>query len=79
MIDTDIVGLYQFAPDYKISKYALLELIKIIWNRHDITLVPNDSLKQDKTLINSKQEIPNYLMPLSYFDMLKEYKEWLRI
>jgi len=78
MIDADIVGLYQLAPDYKISKYALLELIKVIWNRHDITLVPNDSLKQDKTLINSKQEIPNYLMPLSYFDMLKEYKEWLQ-
>jgi dTDP-4-dehydrorhamnose reductase len=78
MIDADIVGLYQLAPDYKISKYALLELIKIIWNRQDITLIPNDSLKQDKTLINSIQEIPNYLMPLSYFDMLKEYKEWLQ-
>ena len=78
LIDADIVGLYQLAPDYKISKYALLELIKVIWNRQDITLVPNDSLKQDKTLINSEQEIPNYIMPLSYFDMLKEYKEWLQ-
>jgi len=77
LINSNIVGLYHLAPEYNISKYDLLELIQYIWNKQDITLIPDETLKQDKTLINSEPPIPNYLMPIAYFSMIREYKDYL--
>jgi dTDP-4-dehydrorhamnose reductase len=77
MINSEITGLYQLAPEYKISKYDLLELIKVIWNRLDITLFPNNNLKQDKTLINSNRENFIPYNPIDYKSMLLEYKQWI--
>ena len=75
LINSDITGLYQLAPNYKISKYNLLNLIKAIWNKQDITILKDCSVKHDKSLINSDKLIPNYKMPISYTTMLEEMKE----
>jgi dTDP-4-dehydrorhamnose reductase len=77
LIESNIIGLYQLAPNYKINKYHLLQLLQKIWNKQNITIHPDSSLDQDKTLINSEPPIPNYIMPSSYEIMLKEYKEYL--
>ena len=77
LIGSDIVGLYQLAPTYSISKYALLKLIKEIWKKKNVKIIPDLGLIQNKTLVNSKQQIPNYVMPDSYRTMLQEYKDYL--
>ena len=78
LIDSDITGLYQLAPNYKISKYELLKLIAKIWNKTNVTIKRDIINVHDKSLINSKQQIPNYKMPASYEKMLKEYYEYTK-
>jgi len=77
LIDADIVGLYQLAPDYHISKFELLKLIQKIWNKEDVEIIPDSTLKTNKTLVCSEPPIPNYKMPESYEIMLMELKEYM--
>lgn len=72
MIESDITGLYQLAPDYTISKYDLLKLIKKIWKLDDITVVEDKSVVLDKTLVCSYR--PNFtpIFPKSYEEMIQE-------
>jgi dTDP-4-dehydrorhamnose reductase len=63
-IDNQILGLFQISNNYKISKFDLLNLIKRIWNRSDITILSNTVKSSDKSLVSSLNyfgyEIPSY-------------------
>ncbi len=75
LINTSITGIYQLAPNFSISKYALLKLIQETWMKTDVIINPDDSFNQNKTLKCSKSKeftpgIPCYrkqLQELKYF------------
>ena len=74
MIESNVVGLYQLAPNYKIDKYNLLKFIQLIWDKKDIDIVPNEEIKKDSTLINSYRDNFQPIFPESYLKMLLELK-----
>ena len=70
-------GLYHLAPNYKISKFNLLQLIKQIWNETDIT-IKSKRVPNDKTLVNNrKKDFKPYMLP-NYESMLLEYYNYLK-
>jgi len=77
IIDSNITGLYHLAPNYKIDKYSLLCLFQKIWDKTDISIVPDNELMQDKSLLNSDRQILGYQMPFSYEEMLIDLKEYM--
>lgn len=67
--------LYHLAPDFNISKYDLVKLIVNVYNLKDITVIPNDSVIQNKTLINTRKSEFYYNIP-SYEEQLIQQKEF---
>ncbi len=76
MIESNVSGLYQLAPDYNIDKYSLCQLFKKIWNK-DIIIKPNDSVVKNGTLINSYRESFQPIFPKDYETMLTEMKKFM--
>jgi len=76
MIEANVVGLYQLAPNYEIDKYTLCKLFQKIWVKTDVIIKPNDTLVKNGTLINSSRDnfVPNF--PVDYTQMLIETKEF---
>jgi dTDP-4-dehydrorhamnose reductase len=79
MLDADISGLYQLAPNYSISKYRLLKLLAVLWNRTEITVVPYHTEKEEKTLINSYRDNFTPVFPKSYSEMFTEMKSFMEL
>ena len=77
MLDYDLTGLYQLAPNYKISKFNLLKEIQEIWKIEYNEVIPNEDLTQDKTLINSSHPTFVPIMPSSYKEMLQDLKNYM--
>ena len=73
IMDTNLTGLYHLVPDFKISKYELLQLIAKVFNK-DITIIRNNNFIQDKTLVNNRKEEYNPNIPC-YKSQLQEMKE----
>lgn len=73
-IDKDIKGLFHLTNGTKITKYALLQLIKEIWNINNILILPNEDKKSDKSLL--KSEWIDYQVP-SYVQMLNDLHKWM--
>lgn len=73
-IEDKIVGLVHLTNGIRISKYDLLTLIKVIWDKQDIIIKPCEDYNIDKSLVRSERF--NYIVP-SYFDMLKELHIWM--
>ena len=69
-IEQDICGLYHLTPGYPISKYDLLSLLKIIWERNDINLFPDDSKMADKSLKTERSDFK--FRVATYEEMLKD-------
>ena len=78
-LDCNLTGLYQLAPDFKISKFDLLKKIATIFNKK-IIIKANDSMIQNKTLLNGRKDeyypqIPNYDVQLEEMrDFTEEYE-----
>jgi dTDP-4-dehydrorhamnose reductase len=73
ILDNEIVGLIHLVPDNKISKYDLLKLIGLVFDRK-INIKKDFDKKEDKSLKNTKKlgiYIPDYKT------MLVELKEWM--
>lgn len=71
MISDDICGLYNVAPDTKISKCDLLKLLGSRFN--SIEIIPVSKPITDKSLVNNFPfEIP------SYGDMINELYSWIK-
>lgn len=77
MISYPIAGLYQLAPDYKTTKYHLLQNIASIFNKYDVRLVQNGEQIQDKTLLPSQSTYFTPYMPSFYNIMLQELKDFM--
>jgi dTDP-4-dehydrorhamnose reductase len=74
-IDQNLTSLYHLVPKKKISKFALLNLIKEVWEK-SIIIKKNDEPKHDKSLINTRKDF-NYEIP-DYQTMLMELYEWMK-
>lgn len=75
VINTNLYGIYNVVPDYKISKYDLLYLIKNQFNKNDVTIKENHSVFSDKSLITIKTDF-NYKVA-SYDNMIKDMYTWM--
>ncbi len=75
ILEHNISGLIQIAPQEKIDKYSLLKLFNEIFRNNLITVNPNDDYKVDKSLISIRKDF-NYKVP-QYDQMLKEMKHWI--
>lgn len=75
-IDQRLTGLYHLVPNENISKYALLNLFAKTFNKTDLSISPDTSIEQDKTLVNSRTDF-SYSVP-SYAMMIEEMKNWIK-
>jgi dTDP-4-dehydrorhamnose reductase len=65
-----INGLVHLASSEKISKYQLLLLIQLVFKKHDVLIKPDDKIKSDKSLLNTRDDF-SYKVP-SYKKMIEE-------
>lgn len=73
-IINNLNGLQHVVNNSVISKYELLKLFKMYFNK-DIIIDEDDTIKSKKTLIRTELSY-NFDIP-SYSDMVKEMKEWV--
>lgn len=73
-IKNDLVGLQHVVNNSIISKYELLKLFKMYFNK-DIIINKNDEIVSKKTLVRTELSY-NFNIP-SYSDMVKEMREWV--
>jgi dTDP-4-dehydrorhamnose reductase len=76
-IEQDIKGLIHITNGIKISKYELLNLLKQMWNRDNISIIPFDGKTEDKSLTSTRTDF-QYIFP-SYEEMLKNLYSWMQI
>lgn len=74
-INENLTGLYNLVNNTNISKYNLLELFNKYFKDNSIQIIPNDTLKLDKSLICTRQDF-NFKIP-SYEEMVMEMKDWI--
>ncbi|MGC3792191.1 dTDP-4-dehydrorhamnose reductase family protein [Priestia aryabhattai] len=77
LINNDITGLYHLGSEKKISKFDLLNLIKKIFNKDDVEIIPDTNITLDRTIKNTRKDF-KYNIP-SYEQMLLELKDWMDI
>lgn len=73
-ISEDITGLYQLSYGEKISKYDLLNLIKIEFDKSYINIREYEDLYVDKSMICSNKSM---FKVNSYEQMIKDLKKWM--
>jgi len=71
----NLTGLYHLVPGTSISKYELVKLFATTFNRSDITIKPDSSVVQDKTLINTRTDFDFDVS--DYESMVKQMKIWI--
>lgn len=76
LLDSEVAGIYHLVPDYSISKFELLRLIGDVFGRKDINLRPDESLVSDKTLVDTRRELPFVLAQAGYRGMIEELLVW---
>ena len=74
-IKQDLVGLYQFVNNIKISKYDLLNEINNIYKDGRLKIIPKPDYKVDKSLVCTRTDF-TYNIP-TYNRMIQEMKEWM--
>jgi dTDP-4-dehydrorhamnose reductase len=71
-----IGGLVHLTAAESVSKLELLRLFREVYDRPDITIVPDERIAVDRTLVSTREdwlyEAPRYKV------MLKELAEWMR-
>ncbi|MGA9289475.1 MAG: SDR family NAD(P)-dependent oxidoreductase, partial [Anaerobacillus sp.] len=75
LIEDEMEGLLHLHTQTTISKYELLQLIREIFEKKDISIVPSNDFHLDRTIVNTRKEL-NYSIP-SYREMLIELKDWM--
>ena len=73
-IENNLTGLHHVVNNDFIPKKELLELFKKHFNK-DIEIIPNNSIKSEKTLIRTSKSF-NFNIP-SYEEMIIEMKDWV--
>jgi len=72
---SNIRGVYNLTPSFNISKCDLLKLIKEIWNKNDINIIADNTVKCNKTLVNNRVNEYNPQIP-EYKIQLEELKKF---
>lgn len=73
-IEQDIKGLHHLVYGEKISKYDLIDLFKIVFEK-DIQIMPFDDYHVDKSLVKDNSNF-DYNVP-SYKKMIEEMRQWM--
>jgi dTDP-4-dehydrorhamnose reductase len=68
-------GLIHLTAQDKISKLDLLHLMKEIFDKNDVSIVPDDEPVIDRTLIVSRNDVKCRALP--YPEMLMELRQWM--
>lgn len=71
----DLTGLYNLVNNQTINKFELLNLFNKHTKEKAINILPSDSVKVDKSLVNNRDDF-SFLVP-SYEKMIIEMKEWI--
>jgi dTDP-4-dehydrorhamnose reductase len=75
-IEKNYTGLYHLCAETKISKYDLLILLQTIFQKQEVTIVPDNQIQLDRSIQNTRSDI-SFSIP-SYEEMLTELKEWMK-
>ncbi|MGM0843799.1 MAG: dTDP-4-dehydrorhamnose reductase family protein [Bacillota bacterium] len=70
-----VTGLYHLCQEDKVSKYQLLTMIKVVFEKKDVTILSDTEHYSDKSLVNTRKEI-EYRVP-GYPVMLQELRNWM--
>ncbi|RIW39044.1 SDR family oxidoreductase [Bacillus salacetis] len=71
----DVSGLYHLCHDEKVSKFQLLTMIKVVFDKEDVA-VRRDTLHfSDKSLVNTRGDIQYRVQ--GYPCMLQELRDWM--
>ncbi|MED1203460.1 dTDP-4-dehydrorhamnose reductase family protein [Heyndrickxia acidicola] len=76
MIEQNITGLYHLCSKQKITKYSLLKLFQEIFQKDDVTIIPDSDIVLDRTIKNTRTDFL-YQVP-DYKDMLIELRDWMQ-
>ncbi|MGE7924081.1 SDR family oxidoreductase [Viridibacillus arvi] len=71
----NVTGLYNLVNNTCISKFELLKLFNENLKENELNILPYESLKVNKTLINNRNDF-SFAVP-SYEKMVLEMKEWI--
>ncbi len=69
-------GLIHLTASEKISKHDLLHLIKETFDKHDVSIVPDDGPVIDRTLAVTRNDV-NCRPQFSYPEMLTQLRQWM--
>lgn len=72
---SSVSGLIHLAHPAPVSKHDLLVLFKQTWDKQDVTIVRDDSVVQDRTLVSTREDVKTDLP--DYSTMLKELALWM--
>jgi dTDP-4-dehydrorhamnose reductase len=72
----DIVGIYNLASDYKISKFDLLKIINRHLKNDAIDILLDNKYNSDKSLIDSRRTLIGNVR--TYEEMIIEMKGWIK-
>jgi dTDP-4-dehydrorhamnose reductase len=76
MLQDNVTGLIHLASHGKISKHDLLLLFQEIFEKNDVTVVPDDTPILDRTLKSIRTDYRNQVP--DYREMLLELRSWMR-
>lgn len=71
----DLTGLYNLVNNQPINKFELLNLFNKHMKENSINILPSESVKVDKSLVNNRDDF-SFMVP-SYEQMVLEMKEWI--
>jgi dTDP-4-dehydrorhamnose reductase len=74
-ISHDLTGLHHLVNDEKISKFELVNLMKKIFVKDDLTIEEYDGYKIDKSLIRTTDDFKYHVPTYEY--MINEMKSWI--
>ncbi|GGL48884.1 dTDP-4-dehydrorhamnose reductase family protein [Sporolactobacillus putidus] len=75
LIDNEVTGLYHLGSSYKISEKKLLELMKRIFSKNNVTISPDFGVTLDRSIKNTRTDFEYFIPP--YDSMLEELKKWM--
>ncbi|KRF18694.1 dTDP-4-dehydrorhamnose reductase family protein [Paenibacillus sp. Soil787] len=74
-IEHPVFGLLQLTAPQKISKYELLHLFQQAFDKRDVTIISDEEIRLDRTLINSRDDFTFEVS--TYPTMLKQLADWM--
>lgn len=74
MIQNNVSGLYHLGSSNKISKHELLTMLQDIYQKNDVTIIPDSAMIQDRTIQNTRTDV-EYKIP-AYHEMLEEMRNF---